>query len=670
MFQTALLHARSGAASVPDTRASHACHIERSRAPARQAAACTRRFDATRIACPSWLPGRRSCVPVLSAIRASRLPPPKRFGLKAAASAYHKELSELLGEELADEAQVLLGSIDVAVSGITYDSRQVKPGSLFVCVEGFAVDGHQYIKSAVEAGAAAVLVTKAVDKEAELAEAWTAAQQCGATVVRIDDTRNAMADIAARFYGYPASGMRAVGITGTNGKTTTSYLVRSILRAHGERVGLVGTIAYMVEEETFPAPFTTPEAIDLQALIASMARTGPYAEEAGPDPCDALVMEVSSHALELGRVRGIEYDTAVFTNLTRDHLDFHKTFDAYRDAKAKLFLQLRLAAAKAATRPKAAVLNGDDPEAAFFAAVARGEQGAAIMPPAWNAGLGDFMCTSDAGCEIDWDSPEPAPVVPTLVPHVLTYGLEATNDVHPVATKLTLFESEIRIRTPRAAGKAEEFGGEGPREEITVRTKLRGAVNVYNVLAAVAVAVANRIPGETIVRGLEAVESVSGRFESVSVGPQQNFGVIVDYAHTPDALERLLKGVREIMDPKARLIAVFGCGGDRDAGKRPIMGRLGAELADYTIVTSDNPRTEDPEKIVAQVAEGAVQGGGRYEVVVDRRAAIERAVALAGAGDALVIAGKGHEDYQILGKTKIHFDDREEAAAFLARRFP
>jgi len=521
---------------------------------------------------------------------------------------------------------------DPSISSVVYDSRQVKPGSLFVAVKGYSSDGHDYIANAVSNGAVAVVVSRPLDTDPALSQAAASINSAGASIIVVPDSREALAAFATALYENPSQCMRVIGITGTNGKTTTSYLVRSILRAHGEICGLIGTIAYWVDDKEYPAPFTTPEAADMQKLMGEMAQTGPFAvgDETSP-PCKAVVMEVSSHALELGRVRGIEYDTALFTNLTRDHLDFHETFENYRDAKAKLFKQLHLPARK--SYPKVALINGDDSYAAFFVDVAHGVS-----------------------------QPDSNPSV-----RVYTYGMATTNDIHPVETKLSLFETIVRISTPRAADGT--WSEAGPREELTVHTKLRGSCNVYNVLAAVAVGVANNIPAADIEQGLASVNSVSGRFESVSIGGQQEFGVIVDYAHTPDALERLLKGVREIMDPRARLISVFGCGGDRDRGKRPIMGKIGTDLCDLAIITSDNPRTEDPDFIVNQVMEGAEQGVGKYEVIVDRREAINRAISLGQPGDAVVIAGKGHEDYQIIGKTKIHFDDREEARAALVKRF-
>ena len=390
--------------------------------------------------------------------------------------------------------------------------------------------------------------------------------------------------------------MRVVGITGTNGKTTTSYITRAILRKAGYKVGLIGTIQIMIEDEVLPIHNTTPDVVELQHTLAMMRDKG----------MDYVVMEVSSHALDQNRVAGIEFDTAVFTNLTQDHLDYHKTLENYMLAKAKLFDHVSETGCK---QGKTAVVNIDD------------AAGATML--------------EHAKCQ-----------------H-LTYAIEKEADLRATDILVHANGAEFVLHH-------ESFG------EMPLKLHITGIFNVYNVMSAVGAALAEHIDAAVIKETLEAFTAVPGRFELVKAG--QDFSIIVDYAHTPDGVENVLKTARKIA--KKRIIAVFGCGGDRDRTKRPIMGRLAAELADVVIATSDNPRTEDPEFILSQVEEGVDEAIGtkHHELIVDRRHAIYRAIEMAETDDIVVILGKGHENYQILKDKTIHFDDKEEARAAVAAK--
>jgi UDP-N-acetylmuramoyl-L-alanyl-D-glutamate--2,6-diaminopimelate ligase len=460
---------------------------------------------------------------------------------------------------------------DVEVAGLALDNRQVQPGTVFFCVRGFTRDGHDFAADAVRRGAVALVV----DHQLSL----------GAPEVVVDDVRAAMAPAAARFHGDPTATLRTVGVTGTNGKTTSAYLVRALLEAAGEPTGLLGTVKCVIGGIEREVARTTPEAIDLQAAFAAM-------RDAGDTHC---VMEVSSHALALHRADAIHWAVAIFTNLTQDHLDFHPTMDDYFDAKRRLF----------EAAPAVTVVNIDDP---YGARLARE--------------LGDG-----------------APLV--------TIGIDA-----PAADlRATAISSDF-------SGSAFTAGG------LELRSPLPGRFNIYNVLGAVAAARALGVSDETIVTALPGVDPVPGRFEPVDEG--QAFALVVDYAHTPDSLENVLAAARPLT--RSRLVCVFGCGGDRDRGKRPLMGEIAARLADHTIVTSDNPRSEDPDAIVAEIMAG-VEDGAETEAIVDRRAAIEHAVGLAAPGDVVVIAGKGHEQGQEFeGGRKQPFDDVAVAREALRAR--
>ena len=471
----------------------------------------------------------------------------------------------------------LIGDKDTVIRDIAHDSRKVGPGTLFVCMVGVHVDGHKFIPQAVEKGAVAILTEKEITAPA------------GAAVLRVENLKEALETMVPYFHDYPARRMRLIGITGTNGKTTTSYMTRAILRAAGHKVGLIGTIQIMIEDEVLPIHNTTPDVVELQHTLALMADRG----------MDYVVMEVSSHALDQNRVAGCEFDTAVFTNLTQDHLDYHKTLENYKLAKARLFDLLSDRSNQ--KQNKTAVVNIDD-------------------------GAGSTML-EHAACS-----------------HI-TYAIHKAADLQA---------QDIHVH----AGGA-DFTIAGAFGTMPLQLKITGIFNVYNVMSAVGAALAEHIDPACIRQTLQEFRSVPGRFELVDEG--QDFSVIVDYAHTPDGLENILHTARQIA--KKRIITVFGCGGDRDRTKRPIMGHIAAELSDVVIATSDNPRTEDPEFILSQVEAGVREtlGSKQHEKITDRRTAIFRAVELAEPEDIVVIAGKGHEDYQILKDRTIHFDDKEVA---------
>ena len=479
------------------------------------------------------------------------------------------------------EYQVLHGLLDVDVGGVRCDSRQIKPGDLFVCIRGFALDGHDFLPAAWAAGAVAALVERI-----DLPESV----QRGGTVVRVSDSRKGLALAANRFYDHPSRRLTLVGVTGTNGKTTTTYLIESLLQRAGHQVGLVGTIAYRCEGIEMDAARTTPEASDLQELLARMVLLR----------ADSAVMEVSSHALALHRVDGCEFDVAVFTNLTQDHLDFHGTMEAYQRAKLSLFEGLGADATK--STEKAAVINLDDPAAPVFLRAARTRH--------------------------------------------YTYSLTKQADLAATEIRVTQDGVRCRLQTP--------WGG------TPIRSSLLGRYNLSNVLAAAATGLHLGASLAEVAEGISELRHVPGRCERVEEG--QEFGVMVDYAHTPDALGRVLEMARECCP--SRLIVLFGCGGDRDRAKRPLMGEVALRLADFTVITSDNPRGEDPKRIIQGIEAGAkkVWGPGKgYVIISDRAMAIREALSLAQRGDMVVMAGKGHETYQILGDRTIPFDDRQVA---------
>src|SRR5881296_2984731 len=489
-------------------------------------------------------------------------------------------MSELLA---ALPEKRVIGEPPRSVSSIAGDSRKVEPGACFVAVPGFKQDGRRFIPDAIRRGAAVVVT------EGEPVADLPVAQ------VLVPSVRVSLARLAGAFYGHPSRQLSLVGITGTNGKTTTSYLIEALLRVRGLATGVIGTIQYVLGDETRPANQTTPEALELQSMLAHMRDRG----------VGGVAMEVSSHALALARADGLAFDVGVFTNLTQDHLDFHGTLEEYGRAKRRLF---ELLAASPKPR-RVAVVNGDDPAAARMV-----------------AGLGL---------------------------ETLTYGFGPDNRVRASEWTSTLDGVRLTVATP--AGR------------LALASPLIGEHNVMNLLAALGVGWALGLAPDTAARALSGVQTVPGRFEQVRAG--QPFLVIVDYAHTPDALERVLTTARKITS--GRLGVVFGCGGDRDRTKRPIMGEIAARLADHAWITSDNPRAEDPEAIVAEVAAGAARvrpAGNHCACVADREAAIRAALGWARSGDTIVIAGKGHETYQIVGGEVLPFDDRDVARRILSER--
>ena len=475
------------------------------------------------------------------------------------------------------------GDLDVSVNAITDDSRAVSPHSLFVAVKGEQVDGHTFIPAAIRGGMVALVSQQPVS-------------EVPFPFVRVDDSRKALGLLGSRFYGDPSSQIRMIGVTGTNGKTTTTYICKALLEALGHPVGLIGTVAYQIGERSMPATHTTPGSLELQQLLAKMVAGG----------CTTTVMEVSSHALAQDRTAGCEYDVAVFSNLTQDHLDFHKTMEEYFEAKLRLFTGLK----GGAKVNKRAIVNIDDP------------YGHRIVE----------RC--------------PAPV--------WTYALKAKADLRAEAVRLSLHGTTFVAATPVGS--------------FSIESQLVGEHNVYNLLAAIGVALHEGATPEQIREAVAKVMNVPGRFERVNAG--QSFTVAVDYAHTEDALVRLLTAAQTLKT--GRIITVFGCGGDRDRGKRPKMGAAAVRYSDVVILTSDNPRTEDPLSILEQVEVGVIEAlrqrpHVQYRKVPDRREAIEEAVREAQSVDMVLIAGKGHEDYQIIGTKKVHFDDREVARDAIER---
>ena len=457
----------------------------------------------------------------------------------------------------------LAGLAQVEITDLAYDTRRVVDGSLFFCVRGSQADGHDFAGAAVEAGAAALVVERHVDVDPALPQ------------LVVPDARAAMAVAADVFFGEPTKQLEIAGVTGTNGKTTTTFLLRSILEAAGRRPGLVGTVEWVVGGVSRPAPHTTPEAIDLQRLFREMVDAGD----------ESAAVEASSHGSALRRLDCVRFGTLVFTNLSQDHLDLHGSMDEYFQAKRRLFV--------GPEPPPAAVNIGDEAGRRLA-----GELGAAHRAP------------------------------------LVTYGLAADAEVRPVKLELGVWGSRFR-----AAG-------------IQLDTRLRGPFNVENVLGAVAAALLLDVHEDAIAEGVAAVGGVPGRFEAIDEG--QEFAAIVDYAHTPDSLDVVLQAARELGD--GRLIVVFGAGGDRDRGKRPLMGRVARERADVLIVTSDNPRSEEPLAIIQDVVQGT---GTDVEIDPDRRSAIARAVSLAKPGDVVVVAGKGHEQGQEVAGVVYPFDDRD-----------
>ena len=488
------------------------------------------------------------------------------------------QLGELLeGVARANGAARLAGT-EREIAAVAYDSRKVTPGALFVAIRGERADGNLFVSDALTRGAAAIVSAQARPASGVPAEvAW----------VQVEEPRKALAQIAANFYGHPADALELVGITGTNGKTTTSFLMDSILRAAGHSTGLFGTILYRTPKGESPAVHTTPESLELEKFFAQVRNEGGT----------HVTMEASSHALALDRVWGCRFAAAIFTNLTRDHLDFHKTMAAYGAAKRRLF------EGTGAGAPRVGVVNQDDP-------------------------FGDRL--------------------KGLAQRTLTYGLAPGAEVTTKRFTLSFTGLEFNIDTP-----------EGKLEAVS---PLVGKINVYNILAAVAAAVGIGVPRAAIERGIRNCSRVPGRFERVDCG--QPFLVIVDYAHTDDALRNLLETARGL-NKSGRIITLFGCGGERDRTKRPLMGEAAGTLSDLVLLSSDNPRGEDPLYIINDALVGLQRTGTEYVVEPDRARAVRLAIEHARPGDIVLLAGKGHETYQVLRDRTIDYDDREEARRVL-----
>lgn len=460
---------------------------------------------------------------------------------------------------------------DIEINGIACDSKAVNKGYLFVAVPGTKTDGHRFVNEALERGAAGVVIERDIPLDEGIARIY------------VKDSRAALAKIANEFYGRPAEKLRCIGITGTNGKTTISYLMDKIVSAAGHKAGLIGTINYRIGERLIPAANTTPGPVALYDFMSKMLQNS----------IDHLVMEVSSHSLDQRRVEGIDFAAAIFTNLTGDHLDYHKTMDGYFEAKAKLFDGLGAGSY--------GIINIDDE---------------------WGR---ELLKRSKGG--------------------IVTYGAKQGADFTAGGIELSLTGAKFVIDTPNG--------------QINIDTKLIGSHNVYNITAAVACGAALGFSLEAIKRGVENVRSVPGRLEAIDCG--QPFKVFVDYAHTDDALRNVLSALRPLIPE--RMIVVFGCGGERDRTKRPRMGKVAGELADMVIVTSDNPRGEDPKTITDEIAAGIETKN--YTIAIDRAEAIRRSLSEARDGDCVLIAGKGHETYQVLMNTTVAFDDREVARKIL-----
>ena len=479
------------------------------------------------------------------------------------------------------EVGKIVGTADMEVQSVACDSRKVEPGAIFFALQGEKLDGVKFVEDAVRRGAVAV-ATEDVQRVSSK----------GITLIELlpGSERRALASVSANFYGHPADSLRLVGVTGTNGKTTTTFLVDSILRAAGHTTGLIGTTGYRTPAGSRAAVNTTPESLDLQLMFAEIREAGGT----------HAVLEASSHALAMERLWGCHFAVAIFTNLTRDHLDFHKTFEEYFAAKRLLF------EGTGAGAPDAAVINADDPYATQLGGLAR---------------------------------------------RTLTYGLKGAADL--TARKLALSFHGL------------EFTAQTPAGNIEVRSPFVGRINAYNILAAIGAGVALNIPNGKIEEGIANLELVPGRFQRIDEG--QPFLVIVDYAHTDDALKNLIATAREL-GPSARIITVFGAGGERDRTKRPLMGEAAGSLSDVVVLTSDNPRGEDPLRIINDVVVGLQKVNAKYRVEPDREQAVAMALEEARPGDIVLLAGKGHETYQVLRDRTVDFDDREKARAILRRK--
>jgi len=478
------------------------------------------------------------------------------------------------------EADLLPSAAEIEIRQVACDSRKVEAGTLFFALHGAKVDGNAFVRDAIAKGAVAIASEEKPPPALPEGVPW----------IRVREARKALAITAANFFGHPGEGLQLVAVTGTNGKTTTTSIIDSIIKVSGAKTGLFGTIAYHTPAGDYPAPNTTPESVDLQGFLAETRDAGGrYA-----------VLEASSHALSMDRLWGCHFAAAVFTNLTREHMDYHKTFDDYFAAKRRLFM------GTGAGVPEVAVINTDDE---------------------YGKRLAGFAKTT------------------------VTYGLESAADITTKKFQLTFSGLSFSAQTPKG--------------KVQVSSRLVGRINVYNILAAIGAAQALDLSNEIIEAGIRSLESVSGRFQRIDLG--QPYFVVVDYAHTDDALESLIRTAREL-NPKGRIITLFGCGGGKDRTKRPVMGEAAGRLSDLTILSNDNPKTEDPLKIISDIVVGLQKTNGKYMIEPDREKAIALAMDQALPGDIVLLAGKGHENYQILADRTLEFDDREQARRVLNER--
>jgi UDP-N-acetylmuramoyl-L-alanyl-D-glutamate--2,6-diaminopimelate ligase len=474
------------------------------------------------------------------------------------------------------------GDLSKNVSGIKYNSKQVASGDIFVCLKGQHYDGQDFIKEALNKGAVGIVGHKDIGEIPK-----------DKVFVLVDDTEKSLSIISSNFYDHPSKKVLLIGVTGTNGKTTITYILESIFRCAGYSTGVIGTINYRYGEKVFPSSHTTPFSSDLQEILYNMVT----------EKIEVVIMEVSSHSLVQNRVRDCEFDVAVFTNLTSEHLDFHKTMEEYFNAKSILFKTM------SAKRKE------------IFSSSLLGEKSCVInIDDEW----GQQMVNE---CSIS---------------NILTFGRNKTSNFKWNSVKPSISQTQFELK----------FNG----KTITIETPLIGDYNISNIVASFVVAYSQKLEIQKILDGIKNVKFIPGRLEKVDIN--KNFNVIIDYAHTPDALEKVIKVIKRL--PHNRIIVVFGCGGDRDRTKRPLMGKIATELADYVILTSDNPRTEDPYRIILDIEVGIKRSNNtNYEICVDRKEAIFKALKFAKDGDIILLAGKGHEDYQIIGENKIHFDERE-----------
>ena len=471
--------------------------------------------------------------------------------------------------------EYIINKKNLEINNINYDSRSVKKNGLFIAIEGFDTDGHKYIDEAIAKGAKVIVIEKNLDNYLE-----------NIIYVKVTDSRKAMAYISAEFYGYPQKDLKLIGVTGTNGKTTTTNLIKTILENAGYKTGLIGTIGNYINKKEINSSRTTPNSMELNKLFYKMKKQG----------LEYVVMEVSSHAIDLKRIFNLEFEIAVFTNISRDHLDYHKTLENYIKVKSKLFKKVK--------DKGYSIINIDDDSA------------------------NEMINNTEA--------------------KVIKYSIDKKSDFQA---------KNIALNTNGVSFEISDF-------KKRINLNITGKFNIYNALAALAVASVLNIDYNKIKNGLEKIKGIPGRFELIK--ENQNFTVIVDYAHTPDGMDNVLKTIEDLA--KKRVIIVFGCGGDRDKDKRPLMGKIALKYGDYILITTDNPRSENPKSIIKDIERGLTNNKSKYEIIIEREKAINKSIKMAENNDIIVIFGKGHETYQIFQDKTIHFDDREVAREAIRRK--